>query len=53
MRVRNYQKTPNMRGFILSIGDATPYGTPMETLKAISRLIQMLGPAPLTGDYEY
>ena len=34
------QKMQGQRGFILSTGDATPYGANMETLKAITKLVR-------------
>lgn len=37
------EKLDNKRGFILSTGDAVPYGTPIENLIAITRLIEKLG----------
>lgn len=35
------------QGFILSTGDAVPYGTPIENLLSISKLIQHMGAASL------
>lgn len=46
------KKMPTLKGYILSTGDATPYGTPVPTLKAITSLIKNLGPASLTGDFD-
>ena len=34
------EKMPDRRGFILSTGDAVPFATPIETLKAISDLVK-------------
>lgn len=44
------RKLKNKRGFILSTGDATPHGTPIENLTAISRLLTKLGKASLGCD---
>ncbi len=38
------QNVKNKHGFILSTGDAVPFGAPIEHLKAISQLIALLGP---------
>lgn len=40
-------KMDNKKGFILSTGDAVPYGTPMKYLTSITRLIKTLGPDSL------
>lgn len=40
-------KVIDKRGFILSTGDAVPYGTPINNLKCITDLIARLGPASL------
>ncbi len=42
------RKVENKTGFILSTGDAVPYGTPIENLKVISDLIRELGSSSLT-----
>jgi len=34
------EKMPDRRGFILSTGDAVPYATPIDTLKAIADLVK-------------
>ena len=41
------QKLTNKTGFILSTGDAVPYGTPIENMIAVTKLIVLLGPASL------
>lgn len=46
------KKMPVLSGYILSTGDATPYGTPMATLKAISNLVKQIGPAFITQDFD-
>lgn len=45
-------KMPTLQGFILSTGDATPYGTPVNNLRAITRLIEALGPRSLTREID-
>lgn len=40
----------NKRGFILSTGDAVPYGAPIDNLKAIADLIKKLGEASLGNE---
>ena len=45
-------KMPTLEGFILCTGDATPYGTPMNNMKAITRLVETLGPRSLTRDVD-
>lgn len=42
------RKVENKTGFILSTGDAVPYGTPIGNLKVIADLIQELGASSLT-----
>ncbi len=42
------RKVKNKTGFILSTGDAVPYGTPIGNLKVISDLIRELGASSLT-----
>lgn len=46
------QNVKDKKGFILSTGDAVPYGTPMENLKVISQLIRYLGPRSLLCDLD-
>ncbi|MGI5959335.1 MAG: uroporphyrinogen decarboxylase family protein [Massiliimalia sp.] len=46
------KKVENKRGFVLSTGDAVPYGTPVENLKVIADLIKAMGPASLTTDVD-
>ncbi|MDD4797708.1 MAG: uroporphyrinogen decarboxylase family protein [Eubacteriales bacterium] len=46
------KKVTNKRGFILSTGDAVPYGTPVPNILAISRLIAHLGEKSLTGEFD-
>ena len=41
------RKVKNKSGFILSTGDAVPYGTPIENLIAVTKLIRTLGSASL------
>ncbi len=45
-------KMKDQKGFILSTGDAVPYGTPIENMKAVTELINTLGPASLTGQVD-
>ena len=45
-------KMPTLQGFILCTGDATPYGTPVNNLRAITRLIEALGPRSLTREID-
>lgn len=44
---------PDKRGVILSTGDATPYGTPIENLRAITDLLNMLGEESLKTGIGY
>lgn len=46
------RKVDNKLGFILSTGDAVPYGTPIENLTIITKLIKELGSKSLTGDFD-
>ena len=41
----------NNNGFILSTGDAVPYGTPIENLVCISHLIKELGYKSVAGEF--
>lgn len=49
--IKIIKNMPNLKSFILSTGDAVPYGTPINNLIAISRLIKVLGPASLNGKF--
>ena len=49
--IKIIKNMPNLKSFILSTGDAVPYGTPINNLIAISRLIKALGPASLNGKF--
>ncbi|MDD3242765.1 MAG: uroporphyrinogen decarboxylase family protein [Eubacteriales bacterium] len=52
MAVRAMKRVANKRGFILSTGDAVPYGTPVRNMSAIADLIAYLGPKSLSGDFD-
>lgn len=43
------ERLSSHQGFILSTGDAVPYGTPIENMKAISLMLQQLGESSLTN----
>ncbi|HIS70178.1 MAG TPA: hypothetical protein IAA58_12540 [Candidatus Gallacutalibacter stercoravium] len=45
------QQLKDKRGFILSTGDAVPYGTPIGNMEAVSRLLAELGPRALEPDF--
>lgn len=46
------KRVKNKLGFILSTGDAVPYGTPVENILGIAQLIIHLGEKSLTGDFD-
>lgn len=46
------KKVENKNGYILSTGDAVPYGTPVQNLIAVTKLIEQLGRGSLTGDFD-
>ncbi len=46
------EKVESKRGFILSTGDATPFGTPMNNLLAITELINTLGANSLKNEVD-
>lgn len=47
------EKMKGQKGFILSTGDAVPYGTPIHNMKAVSELIEGLGAASLQGAVDW
>ncbi|MBS6195724.1 MAG: hypothetical protein KH828_09105 [Clostridiales bacterium] len=46
------RKMKNKKGFILSTGDAVPYGTPIENMAAVTKLIALLGKNSLGTDVD-
>ena len=44
------RKMPDSKGFILATGGAVPYGTPIDNLRAVVRLIELLGEKSLLRD---
>ncbi|MDI6618977.1 MAG: uroporphyrinogen decarboxylase family protein [Clostridiales bacterium] len=50
--IKVIKKMPSLKSFILSTGDAVPYGTPIKNMIAITKLLKTLGSASLTGEFD-
>lgn len=50
--VKIIKNMPTFQGFILSTGDAVPFGTPIENMIAVTRLIEKIGAESLTGNFD-